>query len=111
MPYVVQEVRDRLDRDPLGAQNPGELGYTVALLAETYLYRHTTDPDRPDFRFSDVAELLGTFESIKMELYRRVLTPYEDMQLDRAGDCFRQNIRAMEHAHSEKTQVDDTVPE
>lgn len=100
MPYVRPDVRERLDKDPLGAQNPGELGYTVALLAETYLYRHTTDPARPDFRFSDVAELLGTFESIKMELYRRVCIPYEDMQLGLAGDCFRQNIRGQEYAAS-----------
>ena len=100
MPFVRPDVRERLDKDPLGAQNPGELGYTVALLCDTYLYRHTTDANRPDFRFSDVAELMGTWESIKMELYRRVLVSYEDMQRDTAGDCWRQNIRAAEHAAS-----------
>ncbi len=96
MPYVLPEVRERLDKDILSAQNPGELGYTVAMLIDAYIFRNSRDPEKPEFWFKDVAELMGTIESIKMEVYRRVVVPYENYQLNRAGDCFRQNTRVIE---------------
>jgi hypothetical protein len=83
VPYVSPEKRERLDADPFGSQTAGELGYVLGKLANTYLRRNGEE-----WRFQDLCDVIGAFESIKLETYRNVGAPYENLQIELAGDVY-----------------------
>lgn len=82
MPYIDADARERLDRGGQ-PQTPGELNYAITRLADDYLTR------RGGVRYAHVNEVIGALECAKLELYRRVLAPYEDAKLARTGDVYR----------------------
>lgn len=83
MPYIAQERRESLPQHffskLVDAPTPGDLNYLFTLIAKEYLadrgvlYRH----------FNDV---IGALEGAKLELYRRMVAPYEDEAINRNGD-------------------------
>jgi hypothetical protein len=82
MPYVDAEARSRLDG---GAkpETPGELNYLITRLVDEYLVR------KGGLRYSHLNEAIGVLECAKLELYRRVVGPYEDEKIAQAGDVYR----------------------
>lgn len=82
MPYVAG---DKLRRDiELGLrrpQTPGELNFLISSLCNTYL------DEEP--RYADINEVVGVLECAKLELYRRVAAPYEDIACANNGDVYR----------------------
>ncbi len=82
MPYIDAEARERLDRGGK-PENPGELNYAITRLADDYLIR------RGGVRYAHVNEVVGALECAKLELYRRVLAPYEDAKMAETGDVYR----------------------
>lgn len=82
MPYIDAEARERLDRGGK-PETPGELNYAITRLADDYLLR------KGGVRYAHVNEVIGALECAKLELYRRVLAPYEDAKLARTGDVYR----------------------
>lgn len=80
MPYIMQEDRDKLDLGAADPTTPGELNYLVTMMALRYLGR------RPNYqRFNDV---IGALEAAKLELYRRMVAPYEDEKIKANGDVY-----------------------
>ena len=87
MPYIKQEDRTRysaieetifrswFDKEP----NAGELNYLFTVIIDHYMvskgekYQHYND-------------VIGALEGCKLELYRRVVAPYEDEKLEENGD-------------------------
>jgi hypothetical protein len=40
-------------------------------------------------RYAHLNEVIGAIECAKLELYRRVAAPYEDLKISEAGDVYR----------------------
>ena len=82
MPYIIQEQREELDSwvdilEPT-ALSLGELNYLITrLLLKTY-------PQK----YQDFNALIGVLECVKLELYRRLITPYEQEKCDTNGDVY-----------------------
>lgn len=94
MPYIKQEHRSRLDphienlaqeiqriaeeeKDPLAFA--GLFNYTCTKLGLRLL---------PERRYKWIALLVGVFETVKQEFYRRFAGPYEDEQIEKNGDVY-----------------------
>ena len=89
MPYIDKSSRHRLENTCQGGKsieeigrkikNPGEFNYVVTRLAHLYLetngqnYQHYND-------------ILGALEGVKLELYRRHTSKYEDIKIAENGD-------------------------
>lgn len=82
MPYITTEARTRLD---MGGrpENAGELNYAISRLVDDYLFQ------KGEFRYEYLNEVTGAIECAKLELYRRVIVPYEDKKLAESGDVYR----------------------
>ncbi len=82
MPYIDAGARERLDHG--GApETPGELNYAINRLVDDYLM------SKGEVRYTHLNEIIGAVECAKLELYRRVLAPYEDEKRKAAGDVYR----------------------
>lgn len=79
MPYIKRERRDLARKSP---SNAGELTYALTVLVVDYL-----DMIRPN-HYSDYAKVLGALEATKLELYRRVVAPYEALKKELNGDVY-----------------------
>lgn len=79
MPYVETHRRRLLDlgNDP---RTPGELNYVITRIVAEYLGMNA--------RYSSFNEAIGVLECAKQELYRRVVSPYEDRKLSENGDVY-----------------------
>ena len=86
MPYIDNDKREQID--PLVTElceilaNMGDLNYTITRLCDAYL---TTEAG---IRYSRLNDLVGALECAKLELYRRVAAPYEDIKAEENGDAY-----------------------
>lgn len=79
MPYIHQEVRDRIDAG--GAiYSPGELSYAITKLVTNYV----SGPQR----YFTYAVVVGVLVLTTIEFIRRVIFPYEDEKRIRNGDVY-----------------------
>ena len=80
MPYIKQELRDRLDMfiDSFPVLSTGELNYVVTRLLLN------TNPTR----YEDYNSLIGVLECTKQEFYRRAVATYEDVKATENGDLY-----------------------
>lgn len=76
MPYIIQE-----RREDLKAESAGELNYRLTLVLKEYL---TTKGES----YGTYNDMLGALEGAKLELYRRKVTPYEDLKIVENGDVW-----------------------
>src|SRR4051794_28689461 len=96
MPYIKADAREQLDHaiadlasrlvsvasasdDPFAFA--GLLNYACTSLAARVL-RGRFGP----IRYGHIATVTGVFKNVADEFYRRVATPYEDMQIEKNGD-------------------------
>lgn len=86
MPYIKSEKRKKYEKvlrelvDILKTLPPeevdGELNYVVTkILKEVY-----------PLRYFHINKAIGVLECIKLEFYRRVAAPYEDLKIKESGD-------------------------
>lgn len=87
MPYISQSDRDQwqelldyIGKDDFEDVTPGDLNYLITKLCKKYYY------DKTGPSYGTLNELVGVLECAKLELYRRVLAPYEDKKIDENGD-------------------------
>jgi hypothetical protein len=91
MPYITPDKRNDLD-DPLASlaakvivedskSQAGVLNYCISALFNEVLKTR-------GLNYSNVNELIGVLECAKLELYRRVASPYEDLKVEENGDVF-----------------------
>jgi len=107
MPYIAPEQRKQLDNaienlvieivkltDETGklmVAGPGIYNYIFSsILAVPYGYKTT---------YSKINEAIGILECAKLELYRRVAAPYEDVKLRANGDVYPTMGIAIESSH------------
>jgi hypothetical protein len=81
MPYIEKGRRSALE--PSGKpETAGELNYAVTRLVDRYLCEK-------GLRYQHVNEVIGVLECAKLELYRRIASPYEDKKIREEGDVYR----------------------
>lgn len=85
MPYVDQEARKQLN---VGAvpRKAGELNFVITKACLRYL-RNIEGPGRK-LGYQDFNDVIGALECAKMEIYRRMISPYEDVKKTENGDVF-----------------------
>lgn len=81
MPYIDSQKRLEIleGRPPADA---GELNFAITTVVDSYL----TAKGR--MRYADLNEAVGVLECAKLELYRRIVAPYEDLKIEEAGDVY-----------------------
>ncbi|MGH2567613.1 MAG: DUF6899 family protein [Bacteroidota bacterium] len=78
MPYVNQAVREQL-RSMRPPANAGELTYELTRMVLMHLEIHGDT-------FARFAEAIAALEATKLEIYRRLIAPYEDSKISENGD-------------------------
>lgn len=90
MPYILPFLRPALDptnTDKKGnpivgpAQNSGELNYQISKLVARFI------ADRGG-NYGAMNEAIGALECCKLEVYRRIVAPYESDKIATNGDVF-----------------------
>lgn len=90
MPYITQDDRSttssKIQRDGVNftPENAGELNYLVTRFVDNFLTKN-------GLRYTYVNEMMGALECCKLELYRRIASPYEDKVMAKNGDAYDVN--------------------
>lgn len=85
MPYIKKEDRTRFaavfkqlsEVGPL--LNPGELNYIFTVIINQYLLVK-------GLNYQAANDVMGALEGAKLELYRKIVAPYEDLKIKENGD-------------------------
>ena len=80
MPYIKPDRREPLIQSR-EAESPGELNFLLSRELVTYL-------DRKGLSYHTINDALGALEGAKLEFYRRVVAPYEDLKIRENGDIY-----------------------
>lgn len=78
MPYIPAEDRAKAATT---LRTPGELNYAVTMLLRDYLNLHRMS-------YQSINDVVGVLECAKLELYRRMAVPYENVKKDTNGDVW-----------------------
>lgn len=79
MPYIAQWQQERLEYD--APQTSGELNYLFTKTALNYWREN-------GHSYSTFNDIVGALEGCKLELYRRLIAPYEDTKIEENGDVY-----------------------
>lgn len=79
MPYIDAAARERVDKEG-HPSNAGELNYQITRLVLEFL---GASP-----RYQDFNNAIGVLECAKLEVYRRMVAPYEDKKITENGDVY-----------------------
>jgi hypothetical protein len=79
MPYIKNMRRELIDAGDR-PESAGELNYKLTKILLDYL--------GPDFNYQRINDAVGALECCKMELYRRLVAPYEDVKIASNGDVY-----------------------
>jgi hypothetical protein len=80
MPYVDTKARERLATSPK-METPGELNYRLTRVINDYLEYHLAC-------YTTFNDVVGALESAKLEFYRRIVVPYEQIKCAQNGDVY-----------------------
>ena len=80
MPYITPDARDCLDSGGY-PDNPGELNYLLTMVLLDYVNHH-------GHSYSVFNAMIGALECAKLELYRRMVAPYEEVKMEVNGDVY-----------------------
>lgn len=80
MPYIPKIYRQQILDGNL-PENAGELNYAITALINKYLLEFGES-------YSRYNEVIGVLECVKLELYRRVISKYEDKKMKENGDVY-----------------------
>jgi hypothetical protein len=86
MPYIDPDIRDELlgpDKRP--PETPGELNYLLASTCDDFI--------GDEYSYMKLNDVIGVLECVKLEVYRRIVAPYEDNKLDYNGEVFVSSSR------------------
>ncbi len=80
MPYLQSAIRASLD-DGRKALKGGELNYQVSKLVNDFVAMK-------GLSYATINELIGALECAKLEAYRRVAAPYEELKAKQNGEVY-----------------------
>lgn len=92
MPYIEQKDREKLENlehyaSSLGdiglkCETAGDLNYVFTVIVQAYL-------KSKGGRYQQINDIIGALEGCKLEFYRRIAAPYEDLKIQQNGDVIR----------------------
>lgn len=84
MPYIKENKRRnfKFGLQNLEPKDAGELNFVLTEVCNRFLKA------RPFLSYQDLNDVLGALEGAKQELYRRVVSPYEDAKRDENGEVY-----------------------
>lgn len=80
MPYIKPEARADFSITAV-PDDAGELNYAFTFIIKKYL-------EQKGLRYQFLNDVIGALEGAKLELYRRVIAPYEDTKIEANGDVY-----------------------
>lgn len=80
MPYIDPAARQHLSKGNAPA-NAGELNYLLTLICNRYRVSSGN-------RYQVFNDIIGALEGAKLEMYRRLVAPYEDTKITENGDVY-----------------------
>jgi len=80
MPYISQDNRQGFAYE-FPPRTAGDLNYVITLLLTSYIGANGKN-------YRTLNEVVGVLECAKLELYRRVVAPYEDRKCEENGDVY-----------------------
>lgn len=87
MPYIREERRvGALKPYVPPMEGPGELNYMLTWIIGQYL------KNAGGISYQNLNEIIGVLECVKQELYRRIVTLYEDRKRAENGDVYPREI-------------------
>lgn len=78
MPYIPKSEKNKVNDENLIA-TAGQLNYALNQLVNSYI-------EQNNFNYQTANDIIGAMECAKMELYRRLIAPYEDAKILQNGD-------------------------
>ena len=78
MPYIKFTRRIQLDYNER-PENPGELNYVLTTTINDYIKNNKKC-------YQTYNDIMGVLNCIQMEIYRRIVAPYEDTKIQENGD-------------------------
>lgn len=85
MPYIRQELRNRLDvtecPDCGSAQDAGQLNFQITRLVDRFVKEQGGN-------YAAINAAIGALECAKLEAYRRIAAPYESTKIATNGDVY-----------------------
>lgn len=85
MPYITEERKSELQKsinsilsEPLSI---GDVNYIITMIVQKYIYNL-------GINYSVLNEVIGVLECAKLELYRRLVSVYEDNKIKENGDVY-----------------------
>lgn len=85
MPYLEKAVRASLEEGRVPGE-AGELNYLVTKLCDAFLMK-------TGLSYKNINQAIGALECAKLELYRRIASPYEDDKARLNGEVYVVNSR------------------
>ena len=82
MPYIEQELRNKIDMGAVRPCSPGELNYAFSNIISQYLLDM-------GLKYDTINDILGALEGAKLEFYRRIAVPYEEQKMIIQGDVYK----------------------
>lgn len=84
MPYIKQENRKKFEEAlkqlaEVAPETAGELNYLFSVISSMYV-------QKKGVRYQFLNDVIGALEGAKLEIYRRVVGPYEDSAIKKNGD-------------------------
>ncbi len=81
MPYIKKADRVEISSGARLANTPGELNFQLTSIANGYLAARGQS-------YATFNEVIGALECAKLEMYRRLVAPYEDRKMNENGDVY-----------------------
>jgi hypothetical protein len=81
MPYIRASTREKIALGMEPPITPGDLNYAITTLCLKYLQLYGNN-------YAMLNEVVGVLECAKLELYRRVIAPYEDQKKLENGEVY-----------------------
>ncbi len=87
MPYIKPQDRDDILLDQTHIEDAGELNFYITTIINQYIDKNTKC-------YTTLNEVIGVLECAKLELYRRIIAPYEDTKIEQNGDVYTDSVKA-----------------
>lgn len=83
MPYLTWKDKEKIESGwPVGTA--GELNFAITLLVKEFL----AGQPKEGKSYEALNAAMGALECCKLELYRRIVAPYEDVKIKENGDVY-----------------------
>lgn len=87
MPYIEKFLREPAWEDFIDGgfiPNSGTLNFLITTLCDEYV----SGDESEKFNYHAINTVIGVLECVKMEFYRRLAAPYEDLKKEKNGDVY-----------------------